>query len=137
MGYIDGSYGPVFLRLAWHASGTYDKDTGTGGRYVVLYNAAYGKSHDSYLATMPPCASNLNLCMAPTLAFTSPGPNWRRLRTSSLGSAMATCGLSLALLPSRYHESTLARDCFRAHPPLIGNVWPKNPLASRQDRRSC
>ncbi|KAF9236345.1 heme peroxidase [Melanogaster broomeanus] len=29
--YDDGSYGPVILRLAWHASGTYDKNTGTGG----------------------------------------------------------------------------------------------------------
>lgn len=31
-GYDDGSYGPVLLRLAWHASGTYDKETGGGGR---------------------------------------------------------------------------------------------------------
>jgi cytochrome c peroxidase len=29
--YDDGSYGPVLLRLAWHASGTYDAMTGTGG----------------------------------------------------------------------------------------------------------
>ncbi|CAO3670871.1 unnamed protein product [Rhizopus stolonifer] len=29
--YDDGSYGPVFLRLAWHASGTYDVETNTGG----------------------------------------------------------------------------------------------------------
>jgi len=29
--YDDGSFGPVILRLAWHASGTYDKETGTGG----------------------------------------------------------------------------------------------------------
>lgn len=29
--YDDGSYGPVLVRLAWHASGTYDKVTGTGG----------------------------------------------------------------------------------------------------------
>lgn len=29
--YDDGSYGPVLLRLAWHCSGTYDKETGTGG----------------------------------------------------------------------------------------------------------
>ncbi|PHH74228.1 hypothetical protein CDD82_5039 [Ophiocordyceps australis] len=29
--YDDGSFGPVLLRLAWHASGTYDKATGTGG----------------------------------------------------------------------------------------------------------
>lgn len=29
--YDDGSYGPVLLRLGWHASGTYDKATNTGG----------------------------------------------------------------------------------------------------------
>ncbi|KAI9503635.1 heme peroxidase [Coemansia spiralis] len=29
--YDDGSYGPVFVRLAWHASGTFDKKTKTGG----------------------------------------------------------------------------------------------------------
>lgn len=29
--YDDGSYGPVLVRLAWHASGTYDKETQTGG----------------------------------------------------------------------------------------------------------
>lgn len=31
---LDGSFGPVFLRLAWHSSGTYDKNTSTGGRCV-------------------------------------------------------------------------------------------------------
>ena len=30
-GYDDGSYGPVLVRLAWHASGTYCKETKTGG----------------------------------------------------------------------------------------------------------
>ncbi|GAA6021813.1 hypothetical protein JCM10207_002071 [Rhodosporidiobolus poonsookiae] len=29
--YDDGSYGPVLVRLAWHCSGTYDKNTGNGG----------------------------------------------------------------------------------------------------------
>jgi cytochrome c peroxidase len=29
--YDDGSFGPVLVRLAWHCSGTYDKETGTGG----------------------------------------------------------------------------------------------------------
>jgi len=29
--YDDGSYGPVLVRLAWHASGTYSKADGTGG----------------------------------------------------------------------------------------------------------
>jgi hypothetical protein len=30
-GYDDGSYGPVLVRLAWHASGSYDAKTNTGG----------------------------------------------------------------------------------------------------------
>jgi catalase (peroxidase I) len=30
-GYDDGSFGPVLIRLAWHAAGTYDKKTNTGG----------------------------------------------------------------------------------------------------------
>ena len=29
--YDDGSLGPVLVRLAWHASGTFDKKTKTGG----------------------------------------------------------------------------------------------------------
>ncbi|KAJ3125673.1 heme peroxidase [Nowakowskiella sp. JEL0407] len=29
--YDDGSYGPVLVRLAWHASGTFDKSSQTGG----------------------------------------------------------------------------------------------------------
>ncbi|KAL6071288.1 heme peroxidase [Balamuthia mandrillaris] len=29
--YDDGSYGPVLVRLAWHASGTYSRHDGTGG----------------------------------------------------------------------------------------------------------
>jgi cytochrome c peroxidase len=29
--YDDGSLGPVFIRLAWHTSGTYDKNDGSGG----------------------------------------------------------------------------------------------------------
>ena len=30
-GYDDGSLGPVFVRLAWHASGTFCQRTQTGG----------------------------------------------------------------------------------------------------------
>jgi len=29
--YDDGSLGPILVRLAWHAAGTYSKETGTGG----------------------------------------------------------------------------------------------------------
>lgn len=36
---LDGSFGPVLLRLAWHASGTYDKTTGTGGRSVSFFHS--------------------------------------------------------------------------------------------------
>jgi len=31
MSYDDGSWGPTFIRLAWHASGTYCQKTGDGG----------------------------------------------------------------------------------------------------------
>jgi len=27
----DGSWGPIFIRLAWHAAGTFDKNNGSGG----------------------------------------------------------------------------------------------------------
>lgn len=30
-GHDDGSLAPLFIRFAWHCSGTYDKSTGTGG----------------------------------------------------------------------------------------------------------
>lgn len=30
-GFDDGSIGPFLVRLAWHASGTYDKESKTGG----------------------------------------------------------------------------------------------------------
>ena len=41
--YDDGSAGPVLVRLAWHASGTYCSETDTGGsngagmRYEVCF----------------------------------------------------------------------------------------------------
>jgi cytochrome c peroxidase len=35
--YDDGSFGPVLVRLAWHAAGTYDKNTKTGGSNGYRY----------------------------------------------------------------------------------------------------
>ena len=43
--YDDGSYGPVVLRLGWHASGTYDAATGTGGSNGATMRFAPEKEH--------------------------------------------------------------------------------------------
>jgi cytochrome c peroxidase len=45
--YDDGSYGPVLLRLAWHASGTFDKETGTGGSNGATMRFAPESDHDA------------------------------------------------------------------------------------------
>lgn len=43
--YDDGSYGPIVLRLAWHASGTYDEATGTGGSNGATMRFSPEKDH--------------------------------------------------------------------------------------------
>lgn len=43
--YDDGSYGPILLRLGWHASGTYDAATGTGGSNGATMRFAPEKDH--------------------------------------------------------------------------------------------
>lgn len=43
--YDDGSYGPVLVRLGWHASGTYDAATGTGGSNGATMRFAPEKDH--------------------------------------------------------------------------------------------
>ncbi|EME44574.1 hypothetical protein DOTSEDRAFT_72130 [Dothistroma septosporum NZE10] len=43
--YDDGSYGPVLLRLGWHASGTYDAQTKTGGSNGATMRFAPEKDH--------------------------------------------------------------------------------------------
>jgi len=52
--YDDGSYGPVLVRLAWHASGTYDKETGTGGsNYATMRfepEALHGANNGLHIA---------------------------------------------------------------------------------------
>jgi len=45
--YDYGSYGPVFVRLAWHASGTYDKVTGTGGSHRATMRFDPEAKHDA------------------------------------------------------------------------------------------
>ncbi|MCJ1319184.1 heme peroxidase [Xylographa vitiligo] len=43
--YDDGSFGPVLVRLAWHCSGTYDKETNTGGSNGATMRFAPEKDH--------------------------------------------------------------------------------------------
>lgn len=39
------SYGPVLVRLAWHAAGTYDKETKTGGSNGATMRYAAEAAH--------------------------------------------------------------------------------------------
>jgi cytochrome c peroxidase len=50
--YDDGSFGPVILRLAWHASGTYDKETGTGGSNGATMVRPYSSQFISFLTLL-------------------------------------------------------------------------------------
>lgn len=43
--YDDGSWAPVLVRLAWHASGTYDKDSKTGGSNGATMRFAPESNH--------------------------------------------------------------------------------------------
>jgi len=45
--YDDGSYGPVILRLAWHSSGTYDKESNTGGSNYATMRFEPESLHDA------------------------------------------------------------------------------------------
>ena len=48
----EGSYGPVWVRIAWHASGTFDKSKGDGGSYkgTMQYKTELGHGANSGLA---------------------------------------------------------------------------------------
>ncbi|KAJ3338530.1 heme peroxidase [Kappamyces sp. JEL0680] len=50
--YDDGSYGPILVRLAWHAAGTYDKTTGTGGSHgaTMRFNPESGHGANAGLS---------------------------------------------------------------------------------------
>jgi cytochrome c peroxidase len=45
--YDDGSYGPVFLRLAWHASGTWDQAAKNGGSSKATMRFKSESSHSA------------------------------------------------------------------------------------------
>lgn len=49
--YDDGSYGPVLVRLAWHSSGTYDRNAGNGGSGAgtMRFDKEYGTDSNAGL----------------------------------------------------------------------------------------
>jgi hypothetical protein len=61
--YDDGSYGPILVRLAWHAAGTYDKNTGTGKllQYSYIENTYLMK----VVLMEPLCVLHLKASMEP------------------------------------------------------------------------
>lgn len=81
--YDDGSIGPVLVRLAWHASGTYDKATGTGG------------SNGATMRYMKEAKDEANNGLENARQFLEP------IKAKFPGSPTPICGLWLALWLSR------------------------------------
>lgn len=54
--YDDGSYGPTLVRLAWHCSGTYDKNTNTGGSNGATMRFAPESNHGVSLYSHEQCS---------------------------------------------------------------------------------
>ena len=64
--YDDGSLGPIFVRLAWHASGTYDKNTNTGGSNGATMRCEPHTSHGTATEmTHCACCVNAYICHHP------------------------------------------------------------------------
>lgn len=67
--YDDGSMGPVLVRLAWHASGTYDKNTKTGGSNGATMRCAprqpTGRTSDQLQRSRRSWNSDACICLGP------------------------------------------------------------------------
>ncbi|CEJ57311.1 hypothetical protein PMG11_06008 [Penicillium brasilianum] len=119
--YDGGSYGPGFLRLSWHASGTYDKATGTGGSNGVTMRLA------------PESKYNANLGLDNARGFLEPVKSMYHL-----------LHLNEELLTAPYRNVPLDQllrslDISRGHS-CAGIRWTNCPLEARRqdaDRTAC
>lgn len=110
--YEDGSYGPVVLRLAWHASGTYDTETKTGGSNGATMRFSPEADHGAnaglkvardFLEPIKSKPSPLPRSSRPAPRTSSPDEHMltRTQQSSSPGSPTRTSGSSPASPPSR------------------------------------
>jgi cytochrome c peroxidase len=102
--YDDGSYGPVLLRLAWHASGTYDQETGTGGSNGATMRFSPESDHGANAGLkaardfLEPVKGE---CCRQRLKIRKEEVTDKRKQRSSPGSPTLTSGSSAASVPSR------------------------------------
>ena len=96
--YDDGSFGPVLLRLAWHASGTYDKVTGTGGSNGATMRFAPESDHGAnaglvaardFLEPVKGTLRSLYICKSTFADKKQPSSRGSRTRTSGSWGAFA------------------------------------------------
>jgi hypothetical protein len=102
--YDDGSYGPVLVRLAWHASGTYDKETGTGGSNgaTMRFNPEGGHGANAGLQTAREFLEPVKReCFVHCTFSIGPMCTDKFLQKSSHGSHTPTFGSSLVSVQSK------------------------------------
>jgi hypothetical protein len=95
--YDDGSFGPVILRLAWHSSGSYDKETGTGGSNGATMVISPNHNILSYFSSASlPSLITLQMPVSKSLAIIL-----KRSSNNSLGLHTGIFGLLLEFVRSK------------------------------------
>jgi len=127
-GYDDGSLGPVFVRLAWHASGTYDKTSKTGGSNGATMrfepeskdgaNAGLDKARaflEPIKAQFPGISYGDLWTLAASVAIEEMGGpkiDWRPGRTDVAGADAPKCPHIVGRLPDASKDQNHVREVF-------------------------
>ena len=131
-GYDDGSYGPVLVRLAWHASGTYDKATNTGGSNgatmrCVLVPVGYKE--------LVSCSQSLAAC-TPAVHMTGNQHRWQLLQWThhEVGAICAATleplNLALKLSPACWSDKAEVPLCWCYNCPIHNYLLGYSSVAS-------